>query len=224
MESIASRTSSQELSREIMGNNFLGVEEVVEHFGISLVQEELAKIAEVPFFEATLQECKDSHVLFLGVPVNRVGNPLTVNYFRDMFPADSPRFWAYQDSRYDRERFATEETCELRWYLLRKSILDESRPLDYKEQNYLLQENEYRERAIVYIFCELLMFRARSELLFKDDWVWCTDVDSDGSQVRVGRPLVSEGLYVSLGFGGHYVHHPLGLIPARKEVRSNFKD
>jgi hypothetical protein len=208
-------STSQKQTREIMGKNFLGVEEVAEHFGIQLNREELAKIAEIPFTEATLQECKDTHILFLGVNHDKAGKPLTINRFREMFPKDGqPRFYSYQDSWYDKEKFATKETPELRWYLVRKSILEESREKTYNQQEKLLKENEERERAIVYIYGMLLMFKATGERLFENDYVWCNDLGSVGYRVAVGY-FDSGGLRVDYWWGGAYLHF-LGLAPTRK--------
>lgn len=207
-------TTSQKRAREIMGKNFLGVEEVAECFGIQLTQEELITVAEIPFTEATLQECKDSHILFLGVNHDKEGKPLTINRFREMLPSTGqPRFWSYQ-SWYDKEKFATKETPELKWYLIRKTVTKESRSKNYTEQEKLLKENEERERAIVYVYGIFLMFKARNERLFETDYVWCTDLGSDGHRVFVGG-FDSEGLGVDDCWDDCYGHH-LGLAPARK--------
>jgi hypothetical protein len=208
-------TTSQKRARKIMGKNFLGVEEVVECFGIQLTQEELTKVAEIPFTEATLQECKDTHILFLGVNHDKEGKPLTINRFREMFPSTGqPRFYSYEDAWYNKEKFATKETPELKWYLIRKTVTEESRSKNYQEQEKLLKENEERERAIVYVYGIFLMFKARNERLFESDYVWCTDLDSFGPRVLVGF-FDSLGLYVFYCWGDHCVHD-LGLAPARK--------
>jgi len=207
-------TTSQKRAREIMGKNFLGVEEVAECFGIQLTQEELTKVAEILFTEATLQECKDTHILFLGVNHDKEGKPLTINRFREMFPSTGqPRFWSYE-SWHDKEKFATKETAELKWYLVRKAITEESRSKNYTEQEKLLKENEERERAIVYVYGIFLMFRARNERLFETDYAWCTDLGSYGCRVYVGS-FDSGGLFVSSYWDGGCAL-AWGLAPARK--------
>jgi hypothetical protein len=207
-------TTSQKRAREIMGKNFLGVEEVAECFGIQLTQEELTKVAEIPFTEATLEECKDTHILFLGINHDKEGKPLTINRLREMFPSTGqPRFWSYQ-FWYDKEKFAAKETPELKWYLIRKTVSEESRSKNYIEQEKLLKENEERERAIVYVYGILLMSKARKERLFEQDYVWCTDLDSGGYRVCVGY-FGSRGLGISYYWGSRYDHY-LGLAPARK--------
>jgi len=208
-------TIGQKQARAIMGKNFLGVEEVAEYFGIILTQDELAKVAEIPFSEKTLEECKDTHILFLGVHHNKEGKPLTITSLREMFPATSqPRFYSYEDAWYNKEKFATKETTELKWYLVRKVITEESRSENFQEQEKLLKEQEYREKTVVYVYGMLLMFRATGERLFENDYVWCTDLDSDGYRVDVGY-FGSYGLDVSYYWDDNYYHY-LGLAPARK--------
>ena len=208
-------TTSQKQAREIMGKNFLGVEEVAEYFGIVLTQEELAKVTEIPFSEKTLEECKDTHFLFLGVHHNKEGKPLTITSLREMFPAvGQPKFYSYEDAWYNKEKFATKETPELRWYLIRKAITKESRSKNFQEQEKLLKEQEYREKAVVYVYGMFLMFKATGERLFENDYVWCTDLGSGGSRVHVCH-FDSKGLYVSR-FWDVFYYHSLGLAPARK--------
>ncbi len=209
-------TTSQKQAREIMGKNFLGVEEVTEHFGIVLTKKERTKIAEIPFSEAMLQECKDTHILFLGVNHDKEGKPLTINRFKEMFPTDSqPKFYSYQESWYDdRKKFATKETPELRWYLIKKAILEESRSKTYNQQEKLLKENEYRERAVVYIYGILLMFEVTGERLLEDDYVRCKDLGSDRKHTDIGG-FDSWGLYVDRWLDNDCSYY-LGLVPARK--------
>ena len=120
------------VAKEIMGRNFFSSQEVLKHFGISLTEKEFKKVERIPFSKELLQGCKDTHILFLGVPHDEKGNSLTINRFREMFPADQqPCFWLYSGSWHDKEKFSTVETPELRWYLIRKSILKESRSKNY---------------------------------------------------------------------------------------------
>src|SRR3989344_7080599 len=63
-------TTDQKLARAIMGRNFLGIEEVSQHLGVTFSDKQRAQLAEVPFAEATLQECKDTHILVAGYPLS----------------------------------------------------------------------------------------------------------------------------------------------------------
>jgi hypothetical protein len=47
-------SASVKRAKEIMGKNFLGVEEGMKHFGVTLSERQLAYMSKVPFSEATL--------------------------------------------------------------------------------------------------------------------------------------------------------------------------
>jgi hypothetical protein len=199
---------------KIMGDCFLGVEEVGKHFGIKLTEEELAKVREVPFSERTLLQCKDSHILFLCVRRGRSGKALTIERLREMFPAGGqPRFRSYPKPTATGQSYATKDTPQLRWYLISRRLREESRSKPYWQQELFLGENEYRERAVVYVYMMLLMYKARGELLFQKDLVWCNNTGSDGAPVAAGY-FGPEGLYVSDWWLRRDVH--FGMAPARK--------
>ncbi len=193
----ASAQVSQKFARTIMGRNFLGVEEVAEHFGLQLTGEERKKIRQVPFSEQTLLRCKDSHILFLGVGRDANGKPLTIERLRELFPASGqPRFRSYPKSAQSHEGYATRETPHLRWYLIARDLREESRSKPHWQQEQFLREGEYRETAVAYVYMMLLMSKARGERLFQDDLVWCKSAGSDGAPVAAGY-FGLEGLYVS---------------------------
>lgn len=206
---------SQARARDIMRENFLGAKEVAEYFGIQLTQKELAKIAELPFSEETLQECKDTHILFLGTDHDSKGEPLTIKRFYQMFPKI---FLDPKKSRLGRESvavakgsedFVNKETPELRWYLISKSILEGSKK-DFQEQNTLLKKQEYRERAIVYIYMVFLLFKVTGERLFQRNGVTCLDITSMNERVFIGY-FSDDGLIFTTRWD-----RTSGLVPARK--------
>ncbi len=171
---------SQQRAREIMKENFFGAEEVAEHLGFLLNNEELSEIAKVPFSEKRLQECKDTYILFLGVDHDRTGKPLTILRLSEIF---SDEF--YWKDWWKKEEFATKETPKLQWYLVRKSILEESRFKTFSQQEKLLKKNEYRERAVVYAYRMLLIHKTRGESLL-EGWVMCKDLTSSNERVGIG--------------------------------------
>jgi len=209
----ASAQLSQERARSIMGKSFLGVEEVGEGFGVQLSPEELEKVRDVPFSEGTLRECKDSHILFLGVERDKDGSPLTIQRLRDMFPTEGqPCFCSYPKATQPRDSYATTETPGLRWYLVARRLREESRSKPYWQQELFLRANEYRETAVVYVYMVFLMYRARRERLFREDLVWCKNVGADGAPVAAGY-FGPEGLYVSDWWLRRDLH--FGMAPAR---------
>jgi len=210
----ASAQVGQDLASEIMGKNFLGVEEVRQSLGVQLTEEELEKVRDIPFSTRTLRECKDSHILFLGVGHDKEGRPLTISRLREMFPAGTqPRFRSYPKLARSREGYATTETPCLRWHLVARRLREESRSKPYWQQEESLRENEYRESAVVYVYMMLLMYKARGERLFEKDLVWCKNVGPDGSPVAAGY-FDAVGLYVSDWWVRRDAH--FGIAPARR--------
>jgi len=209
---LASAQVSQKLAKTIMGKNFLGAEEVSKHLGVRLTDKELMRALSVPFSEATLRQCKDTHILFLGVDHDEKDTPLTIRRLRMMFPATGqPRFRSYPKRSEPHNSYADDETPQLRWYLIARSLREESRSKPYWQQEQFLKENEYRERAVVYVYMMLLVYRARGEWLFERDLVCTKDVGSDGAPVAAGY-FDDEGLYVSDWWVERDQH--FGLAPA----------
>ncbi len=120
-------TNCQSRARAIMGKNFLGLEEVRRGFGFALDPEQFT---EIPFGEETLQACKDTHVLVAG-------SALSVNEVRKIASDDF-----YDTDWYKREPFANDKKVTVRWYLLRKEPVPESRSKTFAQQTALLKEEE----------------------------------------------------------------------------------
>jgi hypothetical protein len=53
-------------ARALMGENFLGIPEVLKTFGV-ITQAEVDELVHIPFSEHTLQHCKDTHLLIADV-------------------------------------------------------------------------------------------------------------------------------------------------------------
>lgn len=63
-------TTSQKRAREIMGRNYFGVEEAIQYFGVNPTKQQTAVRSEVPCAEATLEQCKETHVLVAVFPLS----------------------------------------------------------------------------------------------------------------------------------------------------------
>lgn len=181
-----SPSTDQKRAREIMGSNFLGVEDVIKHFGVSFSDDEVAQLREIPFTEAQLRECKDTHVLFPGYT-------LTILDIRSRVPKEL--FYSHDGAWYTDQKFATEERVGLRWYLIRKDIVKNSTSKTYQEQIALLPANEEAPRACEVIYMIMLYFLAYQKRLFEKVYARCSDLSSSGRRVDVGC-FDSEGLYV----------------------------
>ncbi len=168
-------TTSQQHAAEIMGRNYHGPDQVAKHFGVRYRDAELAQLAEVPFSEDELRACKDTHILVAGYP-------LTGLEIRKRMKKN-----AYKQDWYENQDFARKTKVRLRWLLLRKTDVPNSRSKTYDEQLALLGPDEEFS-----IFCEVLFgmnlhFAETGERMHETYYVRCQDVTSDGNRVYVGR-------------------------------------
>lgn len=167
-------TVSQERAREIMGSNFHGPDQVAEHFRVRFTEDELGRLAEVPFSEDVLESCKDTHILVAGYPLSIL----------EVKKRAKPHFW--NQDWYIGEPFAKKTKPELRWYLVRKTAVPNSFSKTWAEQQELL-ETSFVPQACVMVYSIVLHFLATGERLFERTYVRCQDVDSGGYRVDVGR-------------------------------------
>lgn len=159
-------TTSQKHAREIMGQNFFGVEEAILHFGVNPTKQQLSVLSEIPFSEATLEQCKKTHVLIAIFP-------LSILEIRGKVPSDQCLF--YNQNWYNRESFARDRG-KTKWQLIRKIPIDDSTS----------------PKASVMVYAIIGHFLATNKRLFEEIYVRCSDVTSNGSQVFVG--IDSNGL------------------------------
>ena len=203
----AATTSDQKRAREIMGKNFLGIEEVTKHYGMAFSAEQLASLATIPFSEATLKACKDTHILVAGFP-------MTILEIRAKAPKNPKTFYSYKDAWYNNEAFAANERVELRWYLIRKNIVANSTSKDFETQKDLLSENEMVPRACEFTYAIVLYFLVTGERLFGNVYARCADLDSDRYRVLVGY-FDSDGLDVNNNWDD-YPYDDVGLASSWK--------
>lgn len=195
-------TDCQAKARAIMGKNFLGLEEVRRGYGIALDPEQLT---EIPFSEETLQACKDTHVLVAG-------SALSVNEVRKLADSDF-----YDTDWYKREPFANDKKVSVRWYLLRKEPVPESRNKTFAQQTALLKEEEVPFACEV-TYMVILYWLTHRERLLPDVYVRCQDKDSDGRRVYVGV-FDSDEFDVS-GYWDDYRYDGLGLASSVPPLKS----
>jgi hypothetical protein len=218
-------TVSQQKARQIMDERFLGIRELAEYLGVILDTEELKRVVTIPFKEETLQKYKDTNLLFLGVGWDASGLRLTLNQLRKIFPkGGEPHFDLYEEDKgswFDLEIFARSTTPELKWYLIRTEILEESRSEGFDEQMRLLRTNEYLENAVVYVYAKILFFLARGISIFNNTFTRCDDVreerrERSHNHVAIGSngvPYGSCGITVGYTYDGEE-DHKLGIAPA----------
>lgn len=195
-------TMSQKRAREIMGKNFFGVKEAIEHFEVNFSLQQLAALFEIPFNEATLEECKDTHILIAVFPMSII----------DIRSKAGSKLF-YDQSWCSKESFA-KDRGEVGWYLVRKAPVPNSTLKTWNEQQALLAKNEETPTARVMCYMIIGHFLATGERLFEDVYVRCSDISSHGRRVDIGD-FALNGLFVH-GYWGDIRDSRLGMASVRK--------
>ncbi len=204
-KSLTSLNPSWVRAREIMGRNMFGVEEAIRHFGVNPSRQQIAGLSEIPFSEATLEQCKETHVLVAVFP-------LSILEIRGKVAQGQRLF--YDQDWYNKQAFAKEKG-ETEWKLVRKTPVDSSTSKTWPEQQALLATNEETPTARTMVYTIIGHFLATGERLFEKIYVRCSDVGSGGGRVYVGY-FDSGGLSVyGDGWGDSRVGS-VGLSSARK--------
>ncbi len=178
-------TTGQKRARGIMGGNMFGIEEGVKFFGMNPSKQQLAALTEIPFTEETLNASKDTHILAAVFPLSildirgKVKNSL---------------FYSHDDAWYNKERFANDRG-ETSWQLICKTPVPDSTSKNWDAQQALLGKEEETPTVRIMTYAIVGHYLSTGERLFENIYVRCSDVDSDGYRVRVGR-FDSKGLLV----------------------------
>lgn len=212
------------LARATLGNNFFGVEEWSALYGVNFTTRQLRAVADFPWGEDVLsascpfvesKTIRETHFAFLGLDRFK-GKPLTIRKWQEIHPASGqPRFYFYgQDAWYGGERFATNEVCRLRWYLMFREIVPGSTSKLFEEQQAMLSADYEVPRAVEEATKDILYYRRNGVYLNPTVWARCQDIDSGGSRVGVGD-FDAGGLFVSSSLGD-YRDSYIGVAASRK--------
>jgi hypothetical protein len=196
-------TSTQKLPCDIMGKNYFGIEDAVQHFGVKPTRAQLSALAVVPFSQAELHMCKDTHILVAVFPLSIVGIRGKVERSLFYFKASSDKMHSFAKNR----RVA-------RWQLVRKTPVENSTNKTWAEQQALLGKNEEVPTAQVMTYTIIGHFLVTGERLFEKLYVGTSDVSSIGFRVRVGN-FDFGGLHVDSYWDGNS-DDSRGVASARK--------
>jgi hypothetical protein len=173
----------------IMGKHFIGPDElsaVSDELGIK----EVVGAPNVPYDEKTLSKLAKDYLLILGVPKTKHGTPLTLTALRSRYGVD-PNIsepCLYNQDWYLNEKFANTTTLKSRWYLVRKNVLKESRSVRPDITLKKLKKGEDFPTAILATFTFFAYYNLTGgQLLWKHDFIWCSDKDKNGDRIYVGR-------------------------------------
>lgn len=207
-------SASQEQARAIMGSNFYHLSDAARHLGVTYSEEQQVELAEIPYSVATLEACRDTHILFPGYPLN------ILNLRKRVRTAFRKQDW------YNQEDFARKAKVGLRWYLIRKTPVPNTTNKNLADQQKELAGNESVPRACEVIYMIMLHFLATGERLFEGVYVRCSDVSSSGDRVCLGG-FDAEGLdvhcwcvdpYDDVGLAGARNFDPQPLNPPAAEL------
>ncbi|HNY35772.1 MAG TPA: hypothetical protein PLD14_02750 [Candidatus Pacearchaeota archaeon] len=163
----------QSNARKIMGLNYFGIEEAIEHFGVIPTEEELANLANVPFSWASLRRLKKTHILVAVFPLSII--EIRARVRENLF------FKCWDD--YSGAFLEEKETA--RWRLVRKNQVTGSFMKSQSKQEKLLNEKEEMPTARVLVYTIIGQCLAHDEFLF--DWGWArTSSVKNGYSVSIG--------------------------------------
>jgi hypothetical protein len=181
---------NQKRAREIMGDNFFGIEDAVTHLHVNPSRFEIACLKKIPTTDEQLEEVKETHVLaavfsnsILEIRANVEGKRAIANYDSDV------RF------NYNNLTFAVRKGYPA-WRLVSKWIIPVSTNKLWKEQQMLLGENEETPTARVTVYAMAGYYLMTGEMLFCSSWARCLDSDLDGRR-RVAVRFCPDGVAIS---------------------------
>lgn len=177
------RTTNIESVKEIFENNFIGLKELTsisKHVKICVDMLE----PPIPYSIDQLIKFRDTHLLILGVSWMQNGKPVTIKSLRDHFGIDpylsEPCF--YNQDWYLNEEFINYQLAN-KWFLISKNIIDESKGESHR---ILIQKYKFPS-AILCAYSFFVCWFYLSEPLWRNDYIWCKDIDHLGDQIYVGQ-------------------------------------
>ena len=183
-----------DLARQIMGKNFFGPKEAVEHFGVTYGAKERCDLGEIPFMAETLEANKDTHVLIAApeMSLSQFMQVMRERGFGHLLPAPTVRI--------ANAEFA--KTSEpIAWRLIRKTPVPESLAKYPEQQRALLKPDEYVPPLRDMVSVIVGYYLTTSEHLFGDVRVNCREYDAPFAQPDIVQPVTvghfgPKGLYI----------------------------
>lgn len=172
-------STNQQVARYIMGENFLGIEEVTQYFGHRFTNKELLQLEEIPFTMEKLEECKDNYILFPGFDLEnnrdlKLKIDQTMGFRTESYSRNPGNPLIEKDSSLitPSQSFYKKEGVCLRWYLIRKEVIPES--IDkktYPEMIKTIPDDEESPNITELTYITSLFFLARKVKIFSNNSV-----------------------------------------------------
>jgi hypothetical protein len=200
-------------AKKIMGKNFIGPNELKKislEFKILDPFKIKPKIPSIHFDSNFLKRVHKDYILILGIPKTQKGEKLTLNKMRSIFdwrPGKSePCF--YNQDWYLKEKFANNRSLDFRWYLVKKIVNKDSRGKSPENIKRLFKREDNFPAAILTAFVFFVYyFHTNGEILWKHDFIWCSDRDKNGDRIYTGRYMDPE----KINKNGFNVHRHLSI-------------
>ena len=193
-----------EKAKRLFGNNFVGLEELRPLFEKMRLSYVSVQVHIIQYSYDELLKYSKDYVLILGIPELN-NTPLSIHTFRNVFGVNpdllEPCF--YNQDWYLNEDFIY-KTLDLRWYLLKRDVLEDSRAVQPDE---LLKNNVIFPNAILCVYTFWAYYYARHVKLWYYDFVWCNDTDHNGDRIYVGKYHDIDGMNKD----GFSIHRHLAL-------------
>ncbi|MFA4833306.1 MAG: hypothetical protein WC619_00485 [Patescibacteria group bacterium] len=201
--------------KRIMGGNFIGPDElkkISSKLNIADPHKMEDLLPEIPFTLSYLEKVSKDYILILGIPEDKSGKKLTINRMRVIFgqnPAKKePCF--YNQDWYLEEKFAKDVSLKFKWYLIRKIVIKNSRGKNPEDIHSRLKEKENFPLAVLTVFVFFsYYFLNKGQILWKDNFIWCSDKDKNGDRIYTGRYLDPK----RINKDGFNIHRHLSIRP-----------
>jgi len=171
--------------KNIFGNNFIGIDEInaidpKKQF-ISIDNIEYSNI---PYSIDFLKDKCNEYILFYFQPIINNKLKFSINNLKLFFQSRKYSDVSfYNQDWYEKEKFANECNENPGWYLLKTSVIESSRGL---MPEFINEKIKYPTANLcIYLF--FLNFAVNKTILWQHDYVWCSDLDSNGDNIYVGR-------------------------------------
>jgi hypothetical protein len=107
-------------------------------------------------------------------------------HFRDFFGFDpeikEPCF--YNQDWYVNENFYLKSSLKFEWLFVEKKISENSRGVEPSTLN----QSEFRlHSALTFTYIFFIYYLTNNNILWENDYVWCSDYDTNQDQIYVGR-------------------------------------
>lgn len=208
------RTTTLKDAKKVLGHNFIGPEELIK------IKEKMpiadpkryGPIPTIPYSLKSLKKLQKDHLLVLGIP--KITLCSLRNFFGVAPDVSQPCF--YNQDWYLKEKFANETTLDYKWYLISKKVVRQTRGKSPDVIKKKMGKNEKFPSAILtaYVFFANFLLSG-GEILWKNDFLWCADKDSNGDQIYTGRYIDPK----RINKNGFNVHRHLSIRPCYGYVR-----